>query len=520
MRRKFHSLVAVVVVAIAVCSLIIGLLGCSPRTSVSAPVSPASDTPLPTSGSQSSGAMLPHSADITLQVTQQAPTLVPESTLPFLKHCSSECLLIKLPLTGTYKPALLDLKSGHLALLPIPDDYELLPLEKALSNDYLLLYSKQAEQPGFALYDLNTGKITANISQSPVTDCDFDALFKKLAQETANDLIPKGLGAAALRGGYQESLKRAWLGPEGNQLYFVDTGSDGFSHLNVYELETEQRTQLENEALFVESLLPSPDGSMLLLRKGVNPAFSSPTLNRFYLFGKQLELTTIRLPVIPANAYWAARWDAAGSLLFESYDTLRLQYTRLLRYLPGEERFETVWDHPYHSWLDIGDNLAFVYLGQDKTVLTLVQSTSALNEYFNSQCPMLIKGKNSFLLHLNCVNQGQNEIWTLNAEKELMRSDQLPADDPQKGPQEWILNTETKDEKTILHLRNNATGKEHRFETVHLRQTFWSPSARFLVFLSQNGLWLVDLETASLQNVFNDLAYDYAKLEALWLSKP
>jgi hypothetical protein len=101
-----------------------------------------------------------------------------------------------------------------------------------------------------------------------------------------------------------------------------------------------------------------------------------------------------------------------------------------------------------------------------------------------------------------------------------LRSDQLPADDPQKGPQEWILNTETKDEKTILHLRNNATGKEHRFETVHLRQTFWSPSARFLVFLSQNGLWLVDLETGSLQNVFNDLAYDYAKLEALWLSKP
>jgi hypothetical protein len=469
-RKKLQSLAAT---AIAVCSLSIGLLGCSPGTSASVLVSPGSDTSAPLSSSQPSATTLPQPASITLQATQQAPPLVQEPALPFLKHCSSECLLIKLPLSGTYKPALLDLKSGHLALLPIPDSYSLLSLEKALSQKYLLLYSQQTMQPGFALYDLHKGRITVEISQSPLTDCDFDALFKKLAQETANDLIPKGLGAAALRGGYQESLKRAWLGPEGNRFYFVDTGSDGFSHLNVYELETEQRTQLENEALFVESLLPSPDGSMLLLRKGVNPAFSSPTLNRFYLLGKQLELTTIRLPVIPANAYWAARWDAAGNLLFESYDTLRLQYTRLLRYLPGEERFETVWDHPYHSWLDIGDNLAFVYLGQDKTVLTLVQSTSALNEYYiNGQCPVLIKGKNSFLLHLNCVNQGQNEIWTLNAEKELLRSDQLPADDPQKGPQEWILNTETKDEKTILHLRNNATGKEHCFETVHLRQTF------------------------------------------------
>ncbi len=82
-----------------------------------------------------------------------------------------------------------------------------------------------------------------NISRSPVTDCGLMRCFKKTGSGNCERPDPKGLVLlhfVGLPGKFKARL--AGPGREGEAYCFVDTGSDGFSHLNVYELETEQRT--------------------------------------------------------------------------------------------------------------------------------------------------------------------------------------------------------------------------------------------------------------------------------------
>ena len=497
--------------------LLVGACGSPPQNT---PQPPPAETllPGPAPSSVPSHSLLPEPTGLPLVPTQAAPTLAPEPELNQSSHCTGSCLLINLPLSGGNQPALLDPRSGELSLLPLPEGYALPQLASALSPRSLLLTSTKLQDPGFALYDLASRHVTTEVRQSPPNTQDYAALFQALSKEITNDLITKGLGPWALEGGMRESLRKAWLDPDGSVLYFADTAEDGYTHLNRYNFRDSSREALESEPLYVESFSPSPNGEFFLLRKGVNPAFSSPTLTRFYILDQGKQLTALDLPVVPANAYWSANWEADGSLSFAAYDTLRLHYMRLLRYEPTSASLETRYSKPYHAWLPVGEQLAFLYLGQDKSALSLVSEGHAERVYYiPEQCQRLYPGDADASLYLRCQD-GAMPWQVLNTAGELQPSATGPRIQPQTSPTGWtLIETREGDQSKLLLRKDN---RQFELETVNLRQSFWQPDGEVWIFLSQTGLWRVDLETEAVSKLLGNLAYDYPRLEAYWIKYP
>ena len=72
--------------------------------------------------------------------------------------------------------------------------------------------------------------------------------------------------------------------------------------------------------------------------------------------------------------------------------------------------------------------------------------------------------------------------------------------------------------RLLILLRKD--NRQFELETVNLRQSFWQPDGEVWIFLSQTGLWRVDLETEAVSKLLGNLAYDYPSLEAYWIKYP
>ena len=261
------------------------------------PQPPPAETPPPGPAPSSVPlhSLLPEPTGLPLVPTQAAPTLAPEPELAQSSHCTGSCLLINLPLSGGNQPALLDPRSGELSLLPLPEGYALPQLASALSPRSLLLTSTKLQGPGFAIYDLASGQVTAKVRQNPPDTQDYAALFQVLSKEISNDLITKGLGPWALEGGMRESLKKAWLDPDGSVLYFADTAEDGYTHLNRQLRDASREAWNPSHFTWRTSAPPRMVNSSCCARESTR--LFHPDLTRFYI----LDQENSSLP-------WTCRW--------------------------------------------------------------------------------------------------------------------------------------------------------------------------------------------------------------------
>ena len=430
-------------------------------------------------------------------------------------------LLIALPDNSLI---LADPKTTAITPISLPANTRFDSLSSALSpNKSLLLLTQEFDQNDIRLlvYDLPEGQVHTEIPLETNQTVDYEALFKQMTGEISQEMIKKGLGAWALEGGFTDSLGRAWWSENSDTFFFVNAAEDGYTHLFDYSLSTGISTQLDDRPFFVESLSASPGNNQFLLRKGVNPAFSSPKLTSFYLLGSDGSLQILTPPQVPNVSYWKVQWQTDETLLFLPYDAYHLYYSALLSYQPSYQTWQTLWGQPFHQWLDLGEKQAFLQINPTKSRLTLVQNGQNQHEYvLNGICPAMTLTTQACCQVLVECNDPENPLYGIDKEGKLVKSVQPELTMLSSPDKSWTLTQQAQSDGSGINLTlyNAASQQTWVTSALNLRQYFWSPDGLYLLYISQNGLYQMDLSNGENILLYEHTFDDYPNLEARWVS--
>lgn len=408
--------------------------------------------------------------------------------------------------------------------ISLPANTRFESLSSALSpNKSLLLLTQEFDQNDIRLlvYDLPGGQIHTEIPLETNQIVDYEALFKQMTGEISQEMIKKGLGAWALEGGFTDSLGRAWWSENSDTFFFVNAAEDGYTHLFSYSLSTDISTPLDDQPFFVESLTASPSNSQFLLRKGVNPAFSSPKLTSFYLLSSDGSLQMLNPPQVPNASYWKAQWQSDETLLFLPYDAYHLYYSKLLSYRLSSQTWQTHWDQSFHQWLALGEKQAFLQINPTKSRLTLVQNGQKQHEYvLNGICPAMTLTTQACCQILVECNDPENPFYGIDNEGKLVKSVQAEPTPIYSPDKSWTLTQQAQNDGSGINLTlyNTASQQTWVIPALNLRQYFWSPDGLYLLYISQNGLYQIVLSNGENILLFEHTFDDYPNLEARWVS--
>ncbi len=418
---------------------------------------------------------------------------------------------------------LLNPEASQASYIQLPAQISFDKLQEAISPDGNLLILNDANDltnRKLMIWNLPDQKIVDSTSLTLGAAVDYDALFKSLSKEISDEMIKKGLGSWALEEGYQDSFNKSWWSNNSQEYFYVDTDEDGYTHLFIKDLNAQFGKQLEGEPFFVESLLPSPDGSLFLLRKGVNPAFSSPKLTHFFLVDSNRAVTPISLPELPNTAYWKVYWHYDNSLLFLPYNSFHLYYTHLLHYQTIRQEWKTLWDQPFHQWVELGNKQFFLQITSAKSWIYVVEDGQLLkSKQINAICPSMETSKSLPLnIIVNC-NDLISPQYVFNEEGNLNPAKLPEVQSSSSASGQWTLkmNLHQGETENLLILTNTVTDQTWELQADDFGQAFWSPDETNLFFTSPDGLFMVDLTNGNLVKLMENNFDNYPDLDAVWV---
>lgn len=451
------------------------------------------------------------------------PSHTPKPTSMGPVCTSADCLLLKMPNRSSGALVLIDPETDQVTELGLPRDVYMGDLASALSPDrkYLIVNkTKDAETELIQVIDYRNQLILNQIEIHSKETVNYASLHWNLSLEVKDELITRGLGSTALESAYRNSLGQAWWSANSKSLLYVDAGEDGYTHLFSYDLSTGAKVQLENHDLFIESLQASPDGSTYLIRKGVNPAFASPTLTRFYILNSQNQVREVPFKPYGLVTYLKAQWRNASQFWILSYNYAASYYNMLTLVDLKEDTLTRVRQNPFNYWIDYGDTMVFLQVDNDLSKLTVDLNTETIREYqIFAQCRNLNPIDDGIYKAIVECHSKSKPLYGLTTDWEL-RDDLDTGYVMNFSPNRvWSIRILSSVQKTTLTFTHAESGKEWDLEVPGLRHTFWSPDANWFFFVSPYGLHKVDLETGQVKLVLGNLPLDYPNLEAIWVPK-